>query len=253
MEMIRSNQMEIVTKQDTLGKIYAIYEHFSKGLNVACKRGCATCCTQDVTMTTLEGYRILRHLIVSRKKELLRAVHHTAHSKRFQPALSTNELAALCLKGEDPPEEHHDASPGPCPFLSCGECLVYDDRPFGCRCFFSTQVCEVEGCAVAAPFLITVNTVFFQFIEHVDSKGLFGNMTDVILFLEPERRRSTYETLAAFDHEKRQDDANHSRQLGRLARNRAMPALLAPPEHRQDLQPILKELGKIRIRPFRNR
>ncbi|NVM23801.1 MAG: hypothetical protein HWN68_18735 [Desulfobacterales bacterium] len=227
--------MQIATKIDALSKIYDIYDAFSKGLTVACERGCATCCTDDVIMTALEGYCILGHLIDAGKMDLLEGVRSTAHQSRFQPAITTNDLAALCLQGEDPPEERSDYSRSPCQFLSNKECLIYQVRPFGCRCFFSTQKCEEAECAVVDPFVVTVNTVFLQFIEHIDAGGFFGNMTDVLLFLESETQRRDYETQASTSYS------------GSLARNRAIPALVVPPEHQSKLQPILDKLKKTEI------
>ncbi|MDY6988294.1 MAG: YkgJ family cysteine cluster protein [Thermodesulfobacteriota bacterium] len=234
-----------------LQDIYRIYENFSKGMTTACKRGCATCCTQNVTVTTLESYDILRHLTVKGKMDLLDAVHRTAQERRFQPTLSINALAALCSRGEEPPEEHTSCRPMACPFLHHNECLIYENRPFGCRCFVSARPCKDEACAVVDPFLVTANTVFLQFIEHVDARGLFGNMSDVILFLEPAARRLQYESQGTFDHLKGRHGGDDPHHLGQLARNRPIPVLLAPPEHQEQLQPILEELGKIRMTHIR--
>jgi hypothetical protein len=227
------------SRLETLSQIYDLYDDFSKGLTVACKRGCATCCTQDVTMTTLEGYRILQYLISAGQQDLLQVVHATTHSKGFRPALSTNEFAACCLRGEDPAEEEQNPCPVACHFLLHNECLIYQERPFGCRCFFSAQPCESMARAVVDPFLVTVNTVFLQFIEHIDTGGLFGNMNDVLIFLELEGKRKHYEARTTF-----------GRPSG-LVRNRAIPALLVPPENEQGLQPILEELRKIGNRRVR--
>lgn len=225
--------MKIARRLDALHEIYAVYDNFIKGLTMACKRGCATCCTQNVTMTTLEGYSILQHLIASGKTDLLKAVHHTVKSKRYQPALTTNELAALCLNGEDPPEEKNDYSSIACPFLCNNECLIYEERPLGCRCFFSAEKCETAACAVVEPFFVTVNTVFLQFVEHIDAGGLFGNMSDVLLFLEPEITQTCHETYSIVGN-----------RVG-LSHNRPIPALLAPPEHQMRLEPVLRELSNI--------
>jgi Fe-S-cluster containining protein len=228
--------MDIATKVDALCEIYEIYKTSSQRFTVACKRGCATCCTQNVTLTTLEGYHILRSLMAKRKVDLLEALRSKAQGDRLQPSLSTNALAALCLRGEDPPEEDMGSSHRTCPFLLSSECLIYEERPFGCRCFFSTQVCNAETFAVMDPFLVTVNTVFLQFIEHFDLGGLYGNLTDILLFLESETCRSNYETGMTID--KADPPAG-------LTPNRTMPALLVPPEHEQDLQPMLMALRKI--------
>ncbi|MBN1841914.1 MAG: YkgJ family cysteine cluster protein [Deltaproteobacteria bacterium] len=225
---------------DVLNAIYCLYDDFSKGLTVACKRGCALCCTQNVTMTTLEGYRILQYLISTGQRDLLKVIRDTTARKRFKPVLSTNEFAALCLRGEDPPEESDNDSLGvACKFLLHDECLIYGQRPFGCRCFFSARQCAKEASAVVDPFLITVNTVFLQFIEHIDQGGLFGNMNDVLMFLEQHKH---YETQMASDNT---DDTIDIYDSPGLAQNKSIPALLIPPKHRERLQPIFKKLTEL--------
>lgn len=231
------------SRLDVLDDIYHLYDDFSKGLTVACKRGCALCCTQNVTMTTLEGYRILQYLISTGQRDLLQVVHDATARKRFKPVLSTNDFAAFCLRGEDPPEESDNDSLGvACKFLLRDECLIYGQRPFGCRCFFSVRECAKEASAVVDPFLITVNTVFLQFIEHIDRGGLFGNMNDVLMFLEPGKQRKHYETQMTSDNT---DDTSDIYDSPGLAQNKPIPALLIPPKHRERLQPILKKLRKL--------
>ena len=45
-----------------LEKLYKAYESWTGQYRFACCRGCATCCTQSVTMTTLEGEQIIEYL-----------------------------------------------------------------------------------------------------------------------------------------------------------------------------------------------
>jgi len=224
--------MEISDKLDILGQIYDIYDAFSTRLSVACVRGCAACCTQNVTMTTLEGYSIVKHLISTGQVGLFQRLHRSAQQERFQPTVTTNELAALCIQGKDPPEEKSDWPRAACSFLSNNECLIYPERPFGCRCFFSIQKCEAIASAAVDPFLVTVNTLFLQVIEHIDGGGLFGNMTDVLLFLESEAQRKKYELNASLNYP------------GGLPVNRCIPGLLVPPEHHLRIQPILEKIKK---------
>jgi Fe-S-cluster containining protein len=227
--------MDISGKLDILDQIYDIYETFSTRLSVACVRGCAACCTQNVIMTTLEGYRIVKHLISNGRTDLFQRLQRSAHEERFQPTLSTNELAAVCMKGVDPPEEETCLPLAACPFLSNKECLIYQERPFGCRCFFSTQKCEATACATVDPFLVTVNTVFLQCVEHIDANGFLGNMIDVLLFLESEIQRKQYEANAGLNHPKG------------LPANRCLPGLLVPPEHHLRIQPFLQKIKNIRL------
>jgi Fe-S-cluster containining protein len=226
-------KMQLSDKLNILEQLYDVYEGFSAELDVACARGCSACCTENVTMTTLEGYRIVHHLIDSRQFNLVERLRNSNQDRRFQPAMSTNELAAMCLRQEAPPEDHPDSPREDCPFLSGRECLIYLERPFGCRCFLSTQPCEKNGFAEIDPFVITVNTVFLQFIEHVDAGGLFGNMTDILcdLAFEPVRRK--YEA------------GEHIGQTGKTPVNRPIPGLLVPPEDQERIGPILEEIRRV--------
>jgi Fe-S-cluster containining protein len=225
--------MTIQDRLAILERLYEVYGTFSAGLRVACVQGCAACCTQNVTMTTLEGYRIIQRMIATEQTDLLQRLHQSPSVTRFQPAISTNELAALCIEGKDPPEEETDAAPAPCPFLSNDACLIYADRPFGCRCFLSARRCEVNTFAVIDPLVITVNTLFLQFVEHADAGGFFGNLTDILLCLESETGRKAYET--------RGNGLNPAA----LPINRPIPAVMVPPKHRQKIEPILAELRRI--------
>jgi len=215
---------------DSLYQIYGLYDDFSNGLSMACKRGCSMCCTQNVTMTTLEGRGIIEYLSLNDQEALLSFNRGTSHSECYRPTMTTNDFALFCLKGEDPPEEQSDYSGLACRFLLKNECVIYDARPFGCRCFFSTQVCEAEPCAVVDPFLLTVNTVFLQFIEHIDTDGFFGNLNDILTFLAPEDRNNL---------------TNNSVHLSTLPRNRTIPGLLIHPEHQERMGPILNDLKRI--------
>ncbi len=215
---------------DTLNQIYVLYNNFSKGLSMACRRGCSLCCTQNVTMTTLEGRRITEYLRCNDDEALLSLVHATVRSRWYRPTMTTNDFALLCLKGEHPPEEQNNYSGIACRFLSNSECVIYDARPFGCRCFFSTQACATEACAVIDPFLLTVNTVFLQFIEHIDTGGFFGNLNDVLALLTSGDRNHLFNNLA---------------HLRTLSRNRSIPGLLITPEHQERMEPILRDLKRI--------
>jgi Fe-S-cluster containining protein len=165
--------------------------------------------------------------------DLLQRLQLTAEQERFQPTLTTNQLAALCLQRQDPPEESIDWPTAPCPFLSNNECLIYSQRPFGCRCFSSTKKCNSTTHAEVDPFLLTVNTVFIQFIENIDDGGQFGNMTDVLLGLKAEVHRKKYEI---------NPNLNRSHEL---CVNRRIPGLLVPKEHHGRIQPLLNKLEEI--------
>lgn len=222
--------MDLEKKLVILERIYEIYDNFTKGLDVACKKHCANCCTRNVTITTLEGYKIAEFLELTEKKDLYAKIQKGLCKKRFQPEITINMLADLCLQGKDIPDEESDARWGECPFLINNECPIYQVRPFGCRCFVSGIKCKESGYAEVDPFVLTVNSLFLQFIEHADKGGYFGNLTDVLLFMQTEKSRKLFEKGIL----KCEDTG--------MIPNRPIKAFLVPPEHKARIEPIFKAL-----------
>jgi Fe-S-cluster containining protein len=181
-------------------------------------------------MTTLEGRLIMQSLDRIHRRNLLHAVGTTVGHHRNQRVITTNAFARLCFNGKEAPDEQHHGGGKVCQFLYKNECIIYDARPFGCRCFFSLQPCEKEACAVVEPFLVTMNTVFQQFIEHVDRGGFFGNLNRVLAHLATVDKKPL---------------PKHLRNGPGLSRNEPIPGLLVPPEHRERAQPIVKDLQRI--------
>ena len=168
-------------KEELLKTIYAVYSQWVDRFPLACQKGCASCCTQSVTMTSLEGKMILDFLKVGcRDKGLLELLAQRTTGKKG--ALTTNQYAKACLEHQEIPE---DALGGwnftPCIFLREDTCSIYEVRPFGCRSFGSFEPCSENIGAEMAPIHLTVNTVFSQIIEHVCSDGgYWGNMADIL-------------------------------------------------------------------------
>ena len=107
--MGRSGQaLTLNEKLVILERIYAVYGEFLDGRDLACKRGCAHCCTRNVTLTTLEGYHIAATLAATGRMNLVRRLEAGADKNRFRPRVTTNEIAEICLRGENPPEEESD-------------------------------------------------------------------------------------------------------------------------------------------------
>jgi len=222
--------MNLSIKLSFLEHIYKVYEEFAHNLNVACKRSCDFCCTRNVTVTTLEGYKIIQYLTENHKSDLIEKIKAEYHKARFQPRITTNHLAEICMQGEDAPEEESLAEWGACPFLQDNECPLYPARPFGCRCFVSEQICMEQGEAVVNPFVITVNNLFLQYIEHIDLQGYFGNLSDILLFLESDSNLKDYR------------NGNLKEQQAGLLVNHPAKILMIPPEHRERIKPIMDNI-----------
>ena len=168
-------------KNELLACIYTIYSRWVERFPLACQKGCAACCTQSVTMTSLEGEIILDFLKVGgRDKGLLELLVPKDNGNKA--VLTTNQYVKACLEHQDIAE---DALGGwnftPCIFLREAACSIYEVRPFGCRSFGSFERCSKNSGAEIAPIHLTVNTVFSQIIEHICCDGgCWGNMADIL-------------------------------------------------------------------------
>jgi hypothetical protein len=94
----------------------------------------------------------------------------------------------------------------------------------------SRQGGATKGYADVDDWVLTVNTVFLQTIEHIDRPGCFGNMQDVLQALGRDDWRAAYR------------DGRPSTEATRLIPNQPAPVLMVPPEHQAKMKPILAEI-----------
>lgn len=238
---------EMAIKLAVLDKIYEIYDAFIATWDNACEKYCCICCTRNVTATTLEGSKILQDIDASAEKAALYdRIVAQRYKKRFQPLITTNQLAQLCIEDGEIPEEENDPEWGTCPLLENGQCPIYDVRPFGCRCMVSRHHCGRNGYADMAPLVMTVNNVFLQYIEHLDANGFQGNLTDILIGLKSGRNPS--QPAAS-----RSDPLSSGKNLPPgaaspgLIPNRPLKRLMVPPEHTHAVRPLIDALQTIQI------
>jgi len=169
-------------KRELLHAVYGVYSGWVERFPLACQKGCAACCTQSVTITSLEGEEVLG--FVKRKgmeKWLIEKLGKATAGKNMA-AITTNQYARACLEHQIVDEETlGDWDFTPCVFLEEKICLIYEVRPFGCRSFGSLTRCSDNNGAEIAPIHLTVNTVFTQIVEYfVSDGGYWGNMADIL-------------------------------------------------------------------------
>jgi Fe-S-cluster containining protein len=227
--------LDLNTRLLVLDELYRIFDAFINTSEVACAELCDTCCTANVTLTTLEGLKLVRHLIDSGNRNWAPAIERLASPARFRPRLTTNRLATLCAENAPLPDEPEAPATGRCPFLSAGRCPVYAVRPFACRCMVSRRTCGRRGAADMDPLIVTVSNVFMQTIEQVDAAGCSGNLVDVLRALAAGENRERY-ALGVLNCTAQGLIANHP-----------ISVLMVPPEHRARVQPLLDAIGRIRI------
>ena len=226
--------MDLAGQLKALDKIYTLYDQFTASLDLACKKYCSHCCTTGVTLTTLEGYKITGVLASSAMADWGEKVQQAAAQTHFKPKTTTNRLANLCADGIEPPQEEFSESKS-CPFLTEKRCPIYGVRPFGCRCLVSRYDCGQKGYADMDDFVLSVNTLFLQTIEHLDAAGCSGNLLDVLAVMASPENRQAYE-----DHQFECATAG-------MVANEPLKVLMIPPEHRAKMEPILQSLRNIRI------
>ena len=83
------------------------------------------------------------------------------------------------------------------------------------------------------PFILTVNDVFLQHLEHIDAQGYTGNFVDVMQF------------LASSDNRQRYASGHLGSPPTGLQANQPVFVLMVPPEHRERIAPLLKEIRSI--------
>ena len=219
-------------KRQILSTIYDIFGQWNNDLEKACQRGCSRCCTQNVTITAVEGEVILRFIIAESMSPWFAEKLASAQTHR-PPKMTTNDFASACLNGEDAdPDDYPNLSI--CPFLENNLCKIYPVRPFGCRLFISQKTCSTSQPALVADSYFEAATAVSQVIEHLGQKEYWGNMLDVL--------------PALLDISEFREIADHlnSTQI-MLARMQTLtakplPGFLFSKEHEKEVSPLLEAI-----------
>ena len=217
--------MNRTIRASLLHALYDTYDARVDGSQFACRKGCASCCTQSVTVTALEARIILEFIREQGIVDLPSLTDKLRRQKPTAPICTTNEFAAACLGEKELPEDREwDFTP--CLFLEHDSCIVYPARPFMCRSFASTGKCDDQGAASLPEYFISLNTALMQVIEHIDQGHVWGNMNDVLVSLLD---RNT------------EEGGERASRPGLLL-SRVNPGFLIPPEDEGHVLPFLKVL-----------
>lgn len=218
------NDIQNEMSREKLLNIYELYKQWAGEFCFACRKGCATCCTQSVSLSTLEGTLIVDY-IRSEKVDLLDILTRLPPSS-FNPP-TTNQFADACLQQEGKVEEITAWDMNPCVFLQNGCCSIYPVRSFMCRSFGSRISCHLTGEAEVDPLYLTLNTVILQCIEHLDQGKPWGNLNTILSLM----------TLS--------DETTTSQPDRKYRLSRSIPGFLIPPEEIDAIQPMVRKLLKI--------
>lgn len=170
-------------KHKILHSIYSSFDNWcgESQTQPACSKGCSTCCSQNVTITALEGEDILRYILSMGMVDQFADAFLQADAIS-RPKFTTNDFAGACLDGRDVDPEI-ESNRGTCPFLTDNICTVYPVRPFSCRLFISSAICSPGSPAQVSDVHLEASTAVTQVIEHLGQKEYWGNMLDVLLAL----------------------------------------------------------------------
>lgn len=166
-------------KEKILLAIYQRFAEWTQDRNVACCKGCATCCTQNVIITATEAELIHKYILEHHKSAWLADILAKKRENAKRPKMTTNDFAKACLDGKDvDPGTADDLTP--CLFLEDGVCQIYEVRPFTCRAFLSAQTCGPQQPAVMTETYAATTTALSQIIEHLGQKEYWGLLFDIL-------------------------------------------------------------------------
>jgi Fe-S-cluster containining protein len=232
--------MEYLKKVGKLKKIYQLFEEMGIDNTFECHEGCATCCTVNVTLTTLE-YAIIAEYHgfaeIIENSGFQKKLADGLTKKRYLPEITVNQFAGFCLEKKNPPDVENDPQWGTCPFLEKSCCSIYSVRPFACRCMASKVKCDVGGYAEIDDYTLSMNNVFMQYIEHLDTPGFTTNLLDMIGYVSNERKNKIC----------KEDTILAPKKV--LLPNMKIPLILLPPEYQERGAAILKSLNSLLADP----
>lgn len=224
-------------KDAILETIYTAFAEWAPAEQFYCAPGCSTCCTRNVTITALEGRRILQSCLKMKGGEWAAQLLGGLHPHE-SPLRTTNEYVEDILQDRRSCQSQVISSEK-CPFLADNRCAIYHVRPFSCRCFFSTSPCGDSGAAVISDTHVYASMAVMQLIEHLGQFEFWGNMVDVLVVLLhlPE--------FGNFAKVGNPELLHHART--HIRRARPLPGFIIPPEEKAKIDPLLHAIFQTRL------
>jgi Fe-S-cluster containining protein len=173
--------MHSIQSTAALKALYSWHDVWSADFPRACGPGCATCCTANVSLTSLEARYLVAAPLFQETVGMDEKNRCLAAGPLYRPTSTINQVAACCLAHQEPPEDTSEHVGGVCLFLDdLRQCRIYAHRPMACRAMTSRVRCRSGSEAMVEPFVLTVNLALHQIIEHLDQEGVFGSLPEVV-------------------------------------------------------------------------
>jgi len=218
---------EILDKRQLLIKLYEVHDTLTREWKIACKKYCSECCTDHICMTGLEGRLILEYLRIKKLQDFLNQAIRP--DKRYHPKTTINQEAWLALHDKPIPEPE-ETPLNRCIFLTSDQCSIYPVRPMSCRTMVSTLSCHNAGHATMTTFQMSAATLFYQFIEMLDLGGYYGNYLNILEMLTTPPETQSIQLVMTKTP---------------LLRNNRIHHVMIPPEHREELIPVMNEIQNV--------
>jgi Fe-S-cluster containining protein len=241
--------MKIISEVSPLKQLKAIYQLYDREIDaycsvqpeensderfcLACEKGCAACCTCNVTMTRLEAAYLVESCTADQQAVLKKRLNDQLTAQHYIPKLSLNRFARFCMEGKKILQEENNPDWGRCCLLEKEACSYYASRPFGCRALLSTRNCRTTGTAEQPSFFLSLNHLFLQYIEHLDQDGFSGNLSDLLKWM----------LNIGSNFKKNLPDSDLEKRL--FVSNEAISVLMVPPKHRALIRPVAEKLNRI--------
>ncbi|MEN8140950.1 MAG: YkgJ family cysteine cluster protein [Thermodesulfobacteriota bacterium] len=222
-------------KEKTLEAIFTAFAAWQSRQELACARGCSTCCSQQVEITALEGDMIMAHVREEQGQGWLAGLLEQERETSAAPP-THNGYAQAYLAGEElaDDERHTPLLLAPCPFLLAADssCAIYPARPMACRVMGSTTRCKAEESATMTPAMIAGGGVALQIVEHLGQGEYWGNMLDVLLALGDQQENGKMAQALA-----EPNIMNHAR--ARLRPALPVPGFIIADEERGEVEQLM--------------
>lgn len=217
-------------KEKVLCAIYHCFADWSAKQCFVCAPGCSTCCTTSVTITALEGRRILQYC--QHNGLLEKVAEQLAQSPSTPvPEQTTNEFV-LSVLNENKTPASQEFTNQKCIFLADDHCTIYPVRPFSCRCFGSTSLCKNDNVATVPDSYLYGSIAAMQIVEHLGQIESWGYLGDILLeqaIIHKEEAITAQLT----------DLMSMNQLRPRLRKAQPLPGFIVPEDFDQEIQPFL--------------
>lgn len=156
---------------------------------LTCKaKGCQDCCKKTFPVVSFSEYLNIRHWLQGQSEEFRTRVEMESRQMTDLYAHERGHLAPFLSEYEGVKEAYPVGLSFHCPFLGKNSCLIYDVRPFGCRCYgyasyngVTINACnyfyrQFEVASTLSPVRKVIGAVSFYRYAALCDKNLLGRV-----------------------------------------------------------------------------